>query len=339
MSSFIIDQVTLDAQHIPDDKINICSSLRDYTVVFQEFSPAFTDNDFVIIDKNICEIYNISHYNMKILNAIEMEKTIDIALNVCEWLSEKDFNKGNRLYVIGGGIIQDIGAFVGAMFKRGINWTYVPTTLLSQCDSCIGAKTALNFKNIKNQLALFSAPQQVIIDTKFLGSLSSTEILSGMGEIIKFFLLGGSYYLSTIQDAIDRQIKNGLSIKKAVIEYDEFEKNIRKSLNYGHSFGHAIEAASNYGIPHGEAVLLGIEIINILFTQSRQISSVIEQFTDIDKLKQINVDHILYCLKQDKKTQHNNISLVVVDTPGVTRFVDTAIDNNLKKKLYGIFAS
>jgi len=337
MSKFIVDQVILESDSISENKLQIISNPNNYGVVFTNFISNFNNNDFLLIDKNIHSLYGINHDKIKIINAVEQEKTIDTVLGVCEWLSNNGFDKGSHLYVVGGGITQDIGAFVGSMFKRGIKWTYVPTTLLSQCDSCIGAKTALNFNGMKNQLALFSAPYNVIIDTRFLSSLSSQEILSGMGEIIKFFLMGGEDYLSTLDDNIEEQIKNGLLIKKAVIEYDEYEKGIRKSLNYGHSFGHAIEAASNYSIPHGEAVLLGIEVINQLYTHSDIISRTINRFTNIDKIRHLPVEQILSLLKHDKKTQLNAISLVIVDKPGITRFLSTPIDDNLKKKLYGIF--
>jgi len=338
MSKFIIDEIILESDFVSENQLQIASNPNSYSVLFKNFIPNFTNNDFLLIDKNIHALYGINHDKIKILNAVEQEKTINTVLEVCEWLSNNGFDKGSHLYVVGGGIIQDIGAFVGSIFKRGIKWTYVPTTLLSQCDSCIGAKTALNFNGMKNQLALFSAPYRVIIDTRFLSSLPPQEILSGMGEIIKFFLIGGEDYLSTLNDDIEEQIKNGLLIKKAVIEYDEYEKGIRKSLNYGHSFGHAIEAASNYSIPHGEAVLLGIEVINQLYTHSDIISTTINRFTNIEKIRHLTTKQILDLLKHDKKTQLNKISLVIVDKPGITRFLSTPIDDNLKKKLHGIFA-
>lgn len=338
MSKFIIDNIELNCDYGIVDQLEVCSIPNNYIVNFANFKPSFNNYDFILIDKNIHKLYNISHTNMMIIDSLENNKNINTVLKICEWLSNHNFNKGNTLYVIGGGITQDIGAFVGSIYKRGINWIYIPTTLLSQCDSCIGAKTALNFQQMKNQLALFSAPKAVIIDTNFLKTLPDQEILSGMGEIIKFFIIGGDKYLSSIEDLpIEHKIFHGLTIKKTIIEYDEFEKNIRKSLNYGHSFGHAIEAASNYSIPHGEAVLLGIEIINQMFAKSAKISDIINKFTSLDKIKNINPNLIIDYLKHDKKTKLDSISLVVVDSPGVTRFVPTEINSDLKNKIYEIF--
>lgn len=337
MPKFTVDNISLETEQVSDDFI-VNSVPNNYGVVFKNFEASFTENDFLLIDSNVHKLYGVHHSQMMIIDATEKNKTIQTVLNICEWLSLQNFNKGNHLYVIGGGIIQDIGAFVGNIYKRGIRWTFVPTTLLSQCDSCIGGKTALNFNEMKNQLALFAAPQKVIIDTRFLESLPPQEILSGMGEIVKFFIMGGEYYLDKLDIDLINRIRHGLSIKKAVIEYDEFEKNIRKCLNYGHSFGHAIEAAVDYSIPHGEAVLLGIEIINRLFTKSNIITDIVNKYTSIDKIKHIDSKHIVHLLKHDKKSQLDKITLVVVE-PGKTDFIPTLIDSTLENKLHEILTT
>jgi len=339
MQNFIVDNIHFSFEDISSDNFIIKSIPNDYHVVFEKFSGEFTSNDFLIIDQNIYDLYDIKHSNMMIIEATEKNKTIETALMACGWLADKNFNKGNHLYVIGGGITQDIGAFVGSIYKRGIKWTYVPTTLLSQCDSCIGGKTALNFGSTKNQLALFSAPRSVIIDTQFLQSLPKQEILSGMGEIVKFFLIGGKHFLDSLDSALQNQIRDGLAIKKIIVEYDEFEKNIRKCLNYGHSFGHAIEAASNYSIPHGEAVLLGIEIINQLFSKSKLITDTVHKYTALQRIKNIDSKQIIHLLKHDKKSQLDKITLIVVDEPGVTRFVPTEINDTLINKLDAILTN
>lgn len=339
MKHFIIDNTNFTIDNIQTDTFDINSIPRNYNVSFKKFDINFTDNDFLLIDRNIYHLYGIKHSQMILIDATEQNKTIETVLSVCDWLTSKKFNKGNHLYVVGGGITQDIGAFVGSIYKRGINWTFIPTTLLAQCDSCIGGKTALNFDHIKNHLALFSAPHSVIIDTDFLNSLPEQEILSGMGEIVKFFIIGGLNYLNLLDTNIKNKIYQGLLIKKTIIEYDEFEKNIRKSLNYGHSFGHAIEAASDYKISHGESVLLGIEVINQLFYKSPIITNTINKYTSIDKIKHLKTKDIISLLKHDKKSQLNKITLVVVNEPGITSFIPTDINNELEKKLYEIFTN
>lgn len=322
MNRFTIADTILEADPIKKDRLLIQSHPNKYEVLFQKFTNTFGDNEVVLVDANVQRLYNIQHSKLITIEAIEANKNIDTVLLVCEKLLNFDFDRGDTLIVIGGGITQDIGAYTAKTFKRGINWIFYPTTLLSQCDSCIGGKTALNFKTYKNQLALFSAPSKVIIDTNFLTTLTDQDILSGHGEIVKLFLTGGQYYIDNF-DSFDLETKiyHSLSIKKAVVELDEFELLERKSLNYGHSFGHAIEAVTNYEIPHGEAVLLGIEIINKLYTQSQDISNLIGRFTSLSKLKQVSIDQVINAMKTDKKVANGVISLVVVPQAGITTFV------------------
>ena len=253
---------------------------------------------------------------------------------------EFKFDKGNELVVIGGGITQDLGAYTAKTFKRGIKWAYIPTTLLSQCDSCIGGKTALNFKQYKNQLALFSAPNRVIIDSNYIKTLNRDDMISGMGEIVKLFLTGGSYYVDNFESfSLQEKVFHSLAIKKSVIEKDEFENLERKSLNYGHSFGHAIEAVTKYQIPHGEAVLLGIEIINKLFKNNPQITAMVEKLPSLRRIKNISAKELVSVARTDKKVKNGVISLVVVPEAGVTKFVETPLDKDLEKRLHEVLVS
>jgi 3-dehydroquinate synthase len=318
--------------------ITINSHPESYNVEFTEFNNNFTENEVVLVDTNVKSLYNIQHSKLIEIEATEENKSIDTVLMVCERLLEYKFDKGYTLIVIGGGILQDIGAFTSKIYKRGVNWKFIPTTLLSQCDSCIGGKTALNFKSFKNQLALFSAPQKVIIDTRFLKTLESKDILSGYGEIVKLFLTGGSYYVDNLNIFdIDTTIYHSLMIKKAIIEHDEFEILERKSLNYGHSFGHVIESLTNYQIPHGEAVMLGIEIINKLFTKSESISKITSNYTSLSKIKNINIEELVTKLSSDKKVMNGIITFVTVTKPGEVIFIDYKIDENLLEKVHEVF--
>ena len=280
INKFTIQGTELYADTTIQDQIVIKSHPQDYSVVFRKFTNSFKDNEVVLVDKNVQRLYNVQHSKMIVIEAIEEKKCIETVLDVCEKLMNFGFDKGSTLVVIGGGIVQDIGAYTAKTFRRGVNWVFYPTTLLSQCDSCIGGKTALNFKKYKNQLALFSAPNEVIIDVKFLETLSDRDVASGHGEIVKLFLTGGQYYIDNFDNyTLLEKIYHSLVIKKAVVECDEFEKLERKSLNYGHSFGHVIETLTDYEIPHGEAVMLGIEVINRLFTKSPAISNMLSRYT------------------------------------------------------------
>jgi len=340
INKFKIENTELEVSTEKTSSLTIKSHPKDYNVHFKPFQNSFTDDQVVLVDKNVQQLYNINHSKLISIEATEENKCIETVLNVCEILLEYNFDKGNTLVVIGGGIIQDIGAYTAKTFKRGIKWIFYPTTLLSQCDSCIGGKTALNFKTYKNQLALFSSPDEVIIDTQFLKTLTPGDITSGYGEIVKLFLIGGEYYVKNINNFdLETNIFHSLSIKKAVIECDEFEYLERKSLNYGHSFGHAIESITNYSIPHGEAVMLGIEIINKLYTNSPLITNLISNFTNLNKIQNIEIEKLVNCVKTDKKVTNGVISFVVVPEVGKTIFVNHLIDDILTKKVYEIFAN
>lgn len=337
---FKIQDTTLSVPTEKTDTLTIKSHPKSYDVHFEKFNNNFTEDQVVLVDANVQKLYNIHHSKIIVIDAMEINKSIDTVLRVCEDLLGYGFDKGHTLIVIGGGIVQDIGAFTAKVYKRGINWIFVPTTLLSQCDSCIGGKTALNHLNYKNQLALFSAPNKVIIDTEFLNTLQPQDLTSGYGEIVKLFLTGGSWYIDQF-DKFTREeaIFHALSIKKAVVECDEFEDNERKSLNYGHSFGHVIESMTDYTIPHGTAVLLGIDIINKIYSNSDQITKLVNKFTSIDVIKDIDVNKLVTKLKTDKKVLNGVISLVVVLTPGVTVFVNQTIDKTLENTVHAVFTN
>ena len=323
-----------------EKEFTVYSHPESYRVSFRSINQSFSSNQVVLVDENVKNLYGIKHDKLISIKPSEDIKSIETVLDICEKLLEFKFDKGNELVVIGGGITQDLGAYTAKTFKRGIKWTYIPTTLLSQCDSCIGGKTALNFKQYKNQLALFSAPNRVIIDSNYIKTLNRDDMISGMGEIVKLFLTGGSYYVDNFKSfSLQEKVFHSLAIKKAVIEKDEFENLERKSLNYGHSFGHAIEAVTKYQIPHGEAVLLGIEIINKLFDNNPQITAMVEKLTSLRRIKNISAKDLVSVARTDKKVKNGVISLVVVPEAGVTKFVETPLDKNLEKKLHEVLVS
>ena len=258
--------ISLNHKDIQKSKFVIKSSPYDYTVKFiddKTLRLVLLQNrninkkkNFLFVDKKVDKIYKEKLWKKDstlTLIANEENKTINSALLVIDLLNKNNFTKKEILISIGGGITQDVTAFARAIFKRGINWTYFPTTLLSMADSCIGAKSAINYGGTKNLIGLFSAPKEVFINTTFLKTLDKRDVLSGYGEIIKLCIVGGESTIEEFKKAKDLQngdllfqidilIKTALIVKKAVISEDEFENNIRKALNYGHTVGHAIES-------------------------------------------------------------------------------------------------
>jgi len=354
--NFAISNQKLKIDQMSYDTFSIKSAYKDYSVVFdqsvqwQTINQYCDKNDVLLIDRNVFNLYSdrIKHDKDRtcIIDAAEDSKTIRGVLDVVDFLNRLGITKGEKLVVAGGGITQDIGAFVAASYKRGINWVLLPTTLLSMCDSCIGGKTGINYNNVKNQLALFASPTHVVINTNFIKTLHIRDINSGMGEILKLCLLGGQYFVDLYNDlVIDGEVKffknykdlivNSLYIKKAIVEEDEFEFDIRKSLNYGHTVGHAIETLTNYEIPHGQAVAIGMQIVNYLSGYGDLIvkKNIDDLIKNKDVLKSINFSSLADLVKKDKKTIGNNATFVLLQDPGNTFFKSIAIDDILIKEI------
>lgn len=344
------------------NKFKVKSLPRPYNVsvkfsenIVSEIQVLLDDNqkNLLFIDKNVFNLYfkdlNVDPSRVYIAEANEKFKTLDNGIiDLIKFLEKNEFTKSEKLIVIGGGVIEDVGAFVGAAFKRGINWVYYPTTLLSMCDSCIGGKTGINYDNTKNQLALFSAPREVIININFLKTLSDYDVKSGMGEILKLLVTGGNDFIKLYESCVTNGkvnkfekykdlILGSLSVKKAIIEDDEFEFCNRKSLNYGHTIGHAIESLSNYKIPHGQAVIIGMVIINKLAemkgilneTDYKLTKKLAKELLESSIIKDVNLNDLDVLLKRDKKTEGNLVNFVVISKLGNTKFLKINIDKNL----------
>jgi len=326
---------------------------KEYTVEYNNnklkeiINETYNSGDFIFIDKNVFNLDNtclndIENEYIILFEAIEENKTIESVLNITDCLIKNNFNKKNKLIVIGGGITQDVGGFASAIYKRGISWTLIPTTLLSITDSAIGGKVGVN-RNSKNMLGVFMAPNQVIISSHFLSSLKEDDIVSGLGEALKLCLIGGTHAFSEFNKYYMNHhmniIRLASSIKKSIIEYDELEKNERRVLNYGHTFGHAIESTTNYFIPHGIAVLYGMYIINLLFYDDKhlEINKLIYSMIP-QKFKKMNVDYNT-CIRHvlnDKKNNGDEICFIVLDEVGKTKIIFKKM-MEINEKLQKIF--
>ena len=189
----------------------------------------------------------------------EESKSLNMYAYVCEELLKKDIRRNELLIALGGGVIGDLTGFVASSLYRGIPYVGIPTSLLSQMDSSIGGKTGIDFYNRKNILGAFKQPKMVLIDPLTLKSLDMREFNNGMGELIKHGAIGNKKLLNLLKDKPEINediIYESLSVKKKVVEIDEFDLKERMLLNFGHTFGHAIEL--KYGYKHGEAVAIGM---------------------------------------------------------------------------------
>lgn len=254
--------------------------LKRVTSLTTNMESEINEGDIILIDKNVASLYENLFYNLlakhkhRFIEATEHEKSYQQLEPIIEWLIKTGFRKNNRLIAIGGGIVQDICAFISSILFRGVQWIFIPSSLLAQCDSCIGSKTSINFGPYKNQIGNFHPPVLILIYNGFLETLPREEIRSGIGEMMHYFLISGKEDMDLISNNYDKALINpetltelidrSLEIKKEMIEVDEFDSGPRNIFNYGHSFGHALESYSNYSIPHGIAVSFGMDIANEL---------------------------------------------------------------------------
>ena len=287
------------------------------------------------------------------------QKSINIILSI---LLKKNFKRNDCLISIGGGITGDVSGFAASMFKRGLKFINIPTTLLSQVDSSIGGKTGINTKYGKNLIGSFYQPSLVISDINFLKTLPVRELVCGYGEILKhalitdrkFFIFlkkNGDNILRLRSPLIEKVIYKSCSIKKKVVEADEKEIGIRKILNFGHTFAHAYEATLNYSkkLNHGEAVILGIKtaakfsLINKILnlTDFNLIDNHLKRLNlprDINKyFSKKNLNQILSFMKKDKKNNTKKINLILLKKIGSPihklHFNQSKINLFLKKEL------
>lgn len=329
--------------------MKISSKIRDFEV---EFAPDFNfitklsdlDPYVIIVGTNVYSIYKKSIFDrfpkekILVLKLGERNKTIRTVTKIHEALLQKTAKKNLTIISFGGGINQDVVGFAVSTLYRGINWVYIPTTLLAMADSAIGLKTSLNFKDYKNVLGTFYPPSKIFINVDFLKTLPKLNYYSGVGEIIKFYLMRDNA-LDEIKDALDKieALRNGknkekileiieesIKIKLSYMEGDEFDTGRRNLLNYGHEFGHALEPASNFNIPHGVAILIGIIFANIVSKKRGLIKKNIVDYLnenllvpniplDVIKLKKIYFDKktILENMKKDKKRVGEGLVLVL----------------------------
>jgi len=308
-------------------------------------------DDFVLIDRKVAILYSVDLVELLKLNKIylidahENSKAYDAFGDVYEFLLKNNLRKKSRIFAIGGGIIQDIACFISSTIYRGVEWIYIPTTLLSQCDSCIGSKSSVNFKHMKNVIGNFYPPREIYIISNFLLTLTDQEIKSGLGEIFKVSVIDGldSFFefsnnydgLLMNRNLLSKYIKYALKVKKEYIEIDEYDRGVRNIFNYGHSFGHAIESASDFLIPHGIAVSIGMDIANFI--------SLKYGFLDYDLLNKMHTpllkNYIKYrdqmpktsamikAISSDKKNTFKNFSLILLGADNKLSKVEVKNDN------------
>ncbi|TNJ46451.1 3-dehydroquinate synthase [Tamlana fucoidanivorans] len=286
----------------------------------------------------------------------EINKTIETCVGVWNALSDLDADRKSLMINIGGGVITDLGGFVACTFKRGIAYVNVPTTLLSMVDASVGGKTGVDLGALKNQIGVISDPDLVLIDTQFLDSLPQNQMRSGLAEMLKHGLITGTDYWNKFLDLsklsmedLDTLIYESVLIKRNVVQEDPYENGLRKTLNFGHTLGHAIESyflsnPKKETLLHGEAIVVGMILACYISSRltgfSKEDTNYIKQLF-INYYGKVSIDKTEYApimdlLKYDKKNNHGNINFVLLEAIGKTK-IDCQVDDAIIEEAFDYY--
>ena len=336
---------------LPSKIKDLCPQTKKIALIYDKNVPVNQRKKI----SNYLQNYELLNFNFNSGEKVKSLKTAEFFLNK---LFSKNFNRSDLLISVGGGITSDLSGFVASIFKRGLNYINIPTTLLAQVDAAVGGKTGVNSKFGKNLIGSFSQPKLVLSDISFLKSLPKKEIICGYAEILKHAVIkdkkffkwlrsNTKYIFSQEPEKLIYAIKRSCNIKLFFVNKDVNEKNLRMILNFGHTFAHAIEVKNNYSknITHGEAVLAGM----ILATKLSVIKKVctrktFEDLVSIYKANDLNytfkkffnykeIQKLIPYLKNDKKNNDKKINFILLKNIGKTTMPNKfkISINNLKK--------
>lgn len=267
----------------------------------------------------------------------EENKNFDNYQKIIKALIDNSFTRSDAVVAIGGGMVGDMSAFAASTYMRGTDFYNIPTTLLSQVDSSIGGKTAIDFMNVKNIVGTFTQPKAVLIDVDTLKTLPERELNSGLVEAIKIAATFDKDFFDFIKSCddilgnIEKIISRSLELKKMVVENDEKEKGLRKVLNFGHTIGHAIEEEENYKLLHGECVGIGM----LYFSDGnakKEIEDVLKKY-NLPLTCNFNKEKVIELIKHDKKSSGDTISTIHVNKIGTYEIIDMSI-SDIAKLIY-----
>jgi 3-dehydroquinate synthase len=288
----------------------------------------------VITDENVARHYHQDFPPCEriVLESGEQIKTLDTVRQIYERLIELEADRSVFLIGIGGGIVCDITGFVASTYLRGVRFGYVPTTLLAQVDASVGGKTGVNFAGYKNMIGVFSQPEFVICDPRILMTLPTADLAAGFAEIIKHAAIADAGYFAFLEkntgnglemslDILEEIIYDSVAIKAAIVTRDETEKGERRKLNFGHTFGHAVEKTT--GLSHGMAVSIGMMTAARLSAAKgmltakdvERLQNLLERFSLPTRLD-FDVDQVMDALARDKKRQGDHIHFVLLSAIG-----------------------
>jgi 3-dehydroquinate synthase len=301
---------------------------------------------FILVDTNthrdclaVClqKIEASENFEILEIEAGEINKNLETCTGLWNALSELDADRKSLMINLGGGVVTDLGGFVASTFKRGIGYINVPTSLLAMVDASVGGKTGIDLGNLKNQIGVINHAEMVIIDPAFLATLPQTEMRSGLAEILKHALISSETYWNKVTnlseltlDDLDEIIKESVEIKAKVVTEDPKEDGLRKTLNYGHTLGHAIESyflshREKTTLLHGEAIAIGMILATNLSVKlqgfpeekCKSISQKLLGIYEKVEFAKEDIEQIIDLMKYDKKNSHGNINFVLLKDIGL----------------------
>lgn len=324
-------------------------------------------NLFIIVDSNTNEFclpkflgFIETNLTLEIIEFDngEENKNIETCVQIWNVLTELGADRKTLIINLGGGVVTDLGGFVSSTFKRGVDFIHVPTTLLSMVDASVGGKNGIDLGNLKNQIGVINTPNMVLIDTQYLETLPQNEMRSGLAEMLKHGLIYDEIYWEQFLDLkvidfadFDELIYRSVAIKNEIVTQDPTEKNIRKSLNFGHTLGHAIESyflenKNKITLLHGEAIAVGMILESYISLDKKLISTgeyelikkTIKSIFDDVPFFEDDIDPILELLIHDKKNEYGTIQFALIEGIGKIK-INQSVENELILKAFDDYKS
>jgi len=343
------------------NEIVVSCSAGEYPIRFGELGDAFLpepENAFVVTDRHVDSAWGHampSHAPRLVLEPGEASKSLKVFGDVHDWLLSLGADRKSTILAVGGGVIGDLAGFVAATYMRGVRCVQVPTTLLAQVDSSVGGKVAIDIPDGKNVVGAFAPPSEVWISCETLTTLPERQFINGMAEVIKYGLIAdptldahlSSHTWSANEPDLPSIVRRCVDLKRDVVERDEFDLNgLRATLNFGHTVGHALEAALRYeGLLHGEAIAIGMIVETrvaerIGFAHAGLAHEVAERIrrvglpTTHELLSQ--PDTLIPLMRKDKKSEGGSIAMSLIAKIGECKLIPSVPDSDVVAALTGL---
>lgn len=316
----------------------------------------------IVSDRNVAPLYlnevkeilktNTKYVTEFVFSAGEENKNLDVVRLLYTKLIEEEFDRSDMLVALGGGVVGDLTGFAAATFLRGIDFIQVPTTLLSQVDSSVGGKTGVDFDSFKNMVGAFCMPKLVYMNLDVLNTMPERDYLSGMGEVVKYGLIGDKAFYHYILEHTDEICHRNLSTleeivaiscnaKRFIVEEDPTEKGRRALLNFGHTLGHAIEKLLHFAMYHGECVSLGMVAASYLsykkgaitLEQLNELKALLRQLRLPVSISGLQVEDVIAATKVDKKMEAGIIKFILLQKIGDAYIDRTITEDDMRQAL------